>query len=100
MENDWDASLLPFDSQQQQTAIDKQTSATSLAFMLYQLKQLALESKTDEVVSLLDEGIDKLFVYSDTFQLTKEKWLKWLSGELHPNDEPLTFGKAQWQEEK
>jgi hypothetical protein len=76
MENDWDASLQPFDSQQRLTAIDRQTSAASLAFMLVRPEQLLFESKTDEALSLLDQGLDELFLFSDTFALTKEKWLK------------------------
>jgi hypothetical protein len=96
-DSDWAVCLQPFDSEAFLDSNDKQLCSVSLAFMLFHLKTLVTTRQNEEAVELLNDGLDQVFVFTDVFHLTKERFLAFLTGKLKPEEEPLHFLKPDVQ---
>jgi hypothetical protein len=99
-DSDWSLCLQPFDSETFVDSNGKQLCATSMAFMLFHLKQLVTTRQNEEALELLNDGLDHIFLCTDVFHLTKKRFLAFLTGELKPEEEPLRFLKRAMSHEK
>src|SRR5688572_1740336 len=81
-DSDWEVCLLPYASEAFLEATEKQKAAVNLAFMLFHLKQLVTTRQNETAVALLNDGLDHLFLCTDVFHLSKERFLAFLTGEL------------------